>query len=340
MAKGGMPQQGGFGGGFGMPQQQGFGGFGGFGGGFGMPQQQQGFGGYGGGFGGGYQPSRQRFNQMPQQQQGFGDTFARTMPPQQQGLGGGLGSFFGRQGFNMPQRPMTYPMAPQQQQANQMMQPSGGRMVGPDPIMQQQQAQERERLRQQGITPIDPNDPTLVAAGQRYHQLDLENQANYYGQKQQMQPPQAPMTQSQAMAQMPMGGQQNMQNAFQQFQQAQMPMSGQPQSAAPMGMMGNLQGGPQAPLSQDQMQQRAQWMARVRQEVTPYNAGTPSTSGRYNQPGPQGGSFMQNLGMFGMQPRMPQAPTTQQVGQEDPRMQAMRMMQRMRFDGGGGGYNF
>ena len=129
----GMPQQqqggfggfGGFGGGYGMPQQQqgGFGGFGGFGGGFGMPQQQQGFSGFGGfnqmpqqqqGFGGGYQPSRQRFNQMPQQQ-GFGNTFARTMPPQQ-GFGGGYG---------MPQRRPMYggdtPMAPQQRNPMQPM---------------------------------------------------------------------------------------------------------------------------------------------------------------------------------------------------------------------------
>jgi hypothetical protein len=41
------------------------------------------------------------------------------------------------------------------------------------------------------------------------------------------------------------------------------------------------------------------------------------------------------------QPQMPPNPYAQQVRQEDPRMQAMRMMQRMRFGGGGGGgYNF
>jgi hypothetical protein len=39
------------------------------------------------------------------------------------------------------------------------------------------------------------------------------------------------------------------------------------------------------------------------------------------------------------QQQMPPNPYAQQVRQEDPRMQAMRMMQRMRF-GGGGGYNF
>jgi hypothetical protein len=39
------------------------------------------------------------------------------------------------------------------------------------------------------------------------------------------------------------------------------------------------------------------------------------------------------------QPQMPSNPYSQQMRQEDPRMQAMRNMQRMRF-GGGGGYNF
>lgn len=39
------------------------------------------------------------------------------------------------------------------------------------------------------------------------------------------------------------------------------------------------------------------------------------------------------------QPQMPSNPYAQQMRQEDPRMQAMRNMQRMRF-GGGGGYNF
>jgi hypothetical protein len=38
-------------------------------------------------------------------------------------------------------------------------------------------------------------------------------------------------------------------------------------------------------------------------------------------------------------PQMPANPYAQQTRQEDPRMQAMRMMQRMRF-GGGGGYDF
>jgi hypothetical protein len=43
----------------------------------------------------------------------------------------------------------------------------------------------------------------------------------------------------------------------------------------------------------------------------------------------------------GGQQQMPSNPYAQQVRQEDPRMQAMRMMQRMRFGGGGGGgYNF
>jgi hypothetical protein len=364
MSKGGSPMGGG---GFGGQQQQG-----GFGGGFGMPQQQQG--GFGGGFGGqqgfsgGFQPSRQRFNQMPQQQgfgggfgggfgmpqqqQGFGNTFARTMPPQQgfggfdmfpqqqqqqqrqypalssinstpdlsltarpQGFGSNLGNFLGRQGFNMPQRqqqdmftPQVARMAPEQnltpaQQTDfeqQRLQQNaylsqftptqeeiarntalyggnrnaeggmgGGRMVGSDPIMQQQQAQEREQLRQQGITPIDPNDPTFREVTQKNRQLDLENQANYNRKRmmQEMQQPQA--------------------------QTNQPPASMEDLASALRGMGGGSQPGP-----------------RMQEYVPPKDQRPPN-------------------------------PYAQQVRQEDPRMQAMRMMQRMRFGGGGGGgYNF
>jgi hypothetical protein len=98
-----------------------------------------------------------------------------------------------------PSSDMNAIMAPMQDEINQMrwkqtpvmrslqpMQPSGGRMVGFDPMIQQQRAQEQEQLRQQGITPINPNDPTLMAVAQRNRQLDLENQANY-GQQQQQQ---------------------------------------------------------------------------------------------------------------------------------------------------------
>ena len=302
MSKGGSPMGGGgFGGGFGGQQ--------GFGGGFGG---QQGFGGGFGG-GGGFQPSRQRFNQMPQQQgfgggfgmpqqqQSFGNTFARTMPPQQ-GFGG-----FG--GYGMPQQRPMYggdtPMAPQQrdpmqpmvsfpapqqdftptqqpqqptpepagygammdsyrQQANQMMQPSGGRMVGFDPIMQQQQAQEREQLRQQGITPIDPNDPTFREA------------AN------------------------------NLRNAEKAHWEAAAE-SGKRNDAARAARAN------QPPASMEDL-------ASTLRGMDP----------RVLQP---------NVNRSLSQPQMPSNPYAQQTRQEDPRMQAMRMMQRMRF-GGGGGYNF
>jgi len=45
-----------------------------------------------------------------------------------------------------------------------------------------------------------------------------------------------------------------------------------------------------------------------------------------------------NVNRLPTQPQTPPNPYAQQVRQEDPRMQAMRMMQQMRF--GGGGYNF
>lgn len=315
MAKGGMPQQGGFGGqqggfgggfggqqqgfggGFGMPQQQGFGGFGG---GFGMPQQQQGFGGYGGGFGGGYQPSRQRFNQMPQQQQGFGDTFARTMPPQQQGfggygmpqqmqqqqgfgggfspedvtsfpvtpprqqgLGGGLGSFFGRQGFNTPQQDFG----------------------------QSQLAAQNAALQSMGI----PLSEGGIDAGMgAYNQASAErNMAARAAQANQ------PPASVQDLASLLRGGSQSATPQF--MPPAMEPRLMPPEPPAPENIVqyAQMQGSPTRlnPMKMQQMEEQ-----RLAQ--------------------------------------MPGNPYAQQIRQEDPRMQAMRMMQRMRFGGGGGGYNF
>ena len=73
-------------------------------GGSGMKQQ----GGFGGGFGG---------YGMPQQQQNFGNTYARTLPPQQQ-QGGYQPS---RQRFNQPQQGFN-PMQPQVQAQDPIMQ--------------------------------------------------------------------------------------------------------------------------------------------------------------------------------------------------------------------------
>ena len=106
-------QQGGFGG-YGLPQQQQFGGFGGFGGGYGGQQ----FGGFGGGYG---MPQQQQFGGFGGfsgygQQQGFGNTYARTLPPQQQ-QGGYQPS---RQRFNQPQQQPQQQQQPQPQDFHQM----------------------------------------------------------------------------------------------------------------------------------------------------------------------------------------------------------------------------
>jgi hypothetical protein len=123
-----------------------------------MPQQQQ------GGFGGGFQPSRQRFNQMPQQQMGYGGGFGgqmqgfdggygmpqqRQQPPMLQpgsvsniSAGGLSREYLDRmreaesqpQRLNGPSTDMNAMMDPFRQQANQMMQPAlgqpGGSLVG------------------------------------------------------------------------------------------------------------------------------------------------------------------------------------------------------------------
>jgi hypothetical protein len=197
------PMQGGFGGFGGFnPMQGGFGGFNpmqqrqqqlGFGPGvnnYAAPQQPQGFGSSLGNFFGGFNPMQGGFP-------GSDRVASNPYVPQKFQPGTGL-----RLGIDVP---FTTPIPTQsdapatpapssdmnammdsfRQQANQMMQPSGGRMVGFDPMIQQQRAQEQEQLRQQGITPINPNDPTLMAAAQRNRQLDLENQANYGRQQQQ-----------------------------------------------------------------------------------------------------------------------------------------------------------
>lgn len=311
MAKGGMPQQGGFGGqqgfgggfggqqqgfggGFGLPQQQGFGGFGG---GFGMPQQQQGFGGYGGGFGGGYQPSRQRFSQMPQQQQGFGDTFARTMPPQQQGFGGGLGSFFGGQRFNMPQQGFG----------------------------QSQLAAQNAALQTMGI-PLSEGgmDAGMGAYNQASAERNMAERARFNAAQTQANPA-------------------NLANAYQDMLRGM--GGGQQQAATNATNLYNRIMSENANL--DQMRQNIQPLSMAQQEAAEaakQQQGTQSAGGQMDgssaqqmtRPLPPQQEAPINQVQYA---QMPGNPYAQQIRQEDPRMQAMRMMQRMRF-GGGGGYNF
>jgi hypothetical protein len=198
------------------------------------------------------------------------------------------------QRLNGPSTDMNAMMGSFRQQANQMTQPSGGRMVGFDPMIQQQRAQEQEQLRQQGITPIDPNDRILAAGAinpfsdadmGKYNQISAERN----------------MAEAAARANQPMAPQQAGSDAarlYEQFQSAQGMGKGRPGIDYPMVLPMPPQDNRPA---QTQIPEGAQVsMARPQRLPNPY---------------------------------------AQQVRQEDPRMQAMRMMQRMNF-GGGGGYNF
>lgn len=134
-------------------------------------------------------------------------------------------------------------------------------------------------------------------------------------------PPQQPMTQTtaqlqQPMMQMPMG----MQNAFSQFQQNQRSLNSlQPQSApsmgAPQGMQGNLGGyPPQQPMTQTTAQQ----------QLGGYPPMPTMAQAMAQQP-----MMQMPMGLAQLPPSMPQAPMMQQTRQEDPRMMAMRNMQRV-----------
>jgi hypothetical protein len=300
-------QQQGFGGGYGMPQQQqggfggGFGGQqGGFGGGFGgMPQQQQG--GFGGGFGGGYQPSRQRFNQMPQQQQSYGGGFGGQMGfPQQQQQGFGPDV----NNYASPMRPMrpmvNFPAPQQERQYNQ-----------------QANAVSQNMLQQYGG---DQSNPAYQAAMQAQDQ-QLRGQFGI---------PQPAAAQPGSLAAAPQD--------FSQMREAQaaaLQSRGMPQSD------GGMDAGMGA---YNQMSAERNMAARANQP--PMNAQSLSQmANMLRGMGGTGGGSQSVLGqpggnIIGRGPHeMPPSPYSQQMRQEDPRMQAMRMMQRMNF-GGGGGYNF
>ena len=270
------------------------------GGGFGGQQQQ---GGFGGGFGG------QRFNQMPQQQQGgfggqqggFGNTFARTMPPQQ-GFGGGFD----------PGGIRSTPVRPPRQQG--FGGGIGSFLGGQGFNMPQRHAGEMPRS------------------------------------------PQQDFSQSQAAAQQPNA---DASRAFEEFQAAQRMGQGQP------GFGGSQSVGPQVSPIPPLLQQDPGGFPLEGQRFSQSKAASqaPMDSQSILQMGNMlrgmGGGSQPVLGtpggnlVGGMDPRvlrpnvnrplpqqqMPPNPYAQQVRQEDPRMQAMRMMQRMNF-GGGGGYNF
>jgi hypothetical protein len=330
---GGQQQQGGFGGGFGG--QQGFGGgFGGqqgFGGGFGG--QQGGFGG-----GGGYQPSRQRFNPMqqqqgfgggfggqmqgfgggfgmPQQQQGFGNTFARTMPPQQ-GFGPDVNNY--ARPMRDPMRPMVSFPAPQQ--ANPMQQ-----MGGPQPSQQERQYNQQVNAISQNMLQQyggDQSNPAYQAAMQAQDQ-QLRGQFGI---------PQSVAAQPGSLTAAPQDF-----NQMREAQAAALQSRGMPQS----------EGGLDADMGKyNQISAERNMAARAAQANQPPASMENLASALRGMGGLLGGGSQSVLGqpggnIIGRGPHeMPPAnPYTQQIRQEDPRMQAMRMMQRMNF-GGGGGYNF
>jgi hypothetical protein len=238
-------------------------------------------------------------------------------PPMQNPMQGGFGSF--------------NPMQP--------MQPFGGRMVGFDPMIQQRRAQEQGQLRQQGITPINPNDPTLIAAGQRYGQLDLENQINRGFNP--MQPSNLGGAMADFTAQMNMG--------------TQAPGFGAPQTMqGGLGGLASLGGfGPMPFPMQGGIDPRANTPSGSFNPATGvYTPGTqpmpsmPFPAQPMTQPAPPPQQPM-TYPTAPQQPMtqpvpppqtqipspMPGAPNMQQVRSEAPRMQAARNMQRMR------GYN-
>ena len=299
------------------------------GGGFGGQQQQ---GGFGGGFGG------QRFNQMPQQQGfgggfggqqgGFGNTFARTMPsqqggvgsfdpggirstpvrpPRQQGFGSSLGSFLGGQGFNMPQ-----------QRQQDMFTPQIGRR-GP----------------QQGFGP-DVNNYA------RPMRNPMQQMGGPQPSQQERQYNQQMNAVSQNMLRQYGGDEGN--PAYQAAMQAQdqqlRSQFGIPQTEA--AQPGSLVAGPG---SMNASQAASQVVAQPGGNLL---GGAFFGGGSQPVLGTPGGNLVggmdprmlrPNVNRSLSQPQMPPNPYAQQVRQEDPRMQAMRMMQRMNF-GGGGGYNF
>ena len=265
-----------------------------------MPQ-----GGFGGGFGGqqggGYQPSRQSFGQ----QRGFGGGFGGYGMPQQQQNFGGFGG-----GYGMPQQQQGgfggfgggfggYGM-PQQQMGG------FGGFGGGYGMPQQQMGGFNQMPRQQQES---------GGYGIPQQQQGGYNQMN-----------RTPSLNLDAIRQSGLGDEFGASQAA--AQAATLQSMGMPQQSSMLGGINQMGGGSQSAA----MQQGGSDAARL------YEQFQASQRMGQGQPGP-GGSQSASQSAAPQQATMPGNPYAQQMRQEDPRMQAMRYMQRMNF-GGGGGYNF
>ena len=287
-----------------------------------QPQQPQ------GGFGGGFQPTRQRFNPMPQQGfggfGGFGGGFG--MPQQQQGFGGfgGFGGGYGMPqqgfggfgGFGMPQQQGFggfggfggYGM-PQQQQGfggfgggYGMSQQGGFGQITP----QQMQPMVQPTPPQQQLGQITPEQMRVMSGAPR-----VGGQQN------------SPARQSfeQFIASGgPRGGGAGFFNALQGYQ-----ASPQEEQAANVMQQYRQQQLGQSPM--DQMQPMVQPRApQQAEQAIPQIAGAPLDKAQQYQKEMRQ-RYQQRMGQISGNPY------SQQLGQEDRRMEAMRKLQQMNLGG-------
>ena len=260
----------------------------------GSPMGGGGFGGQQGGFSGGFQPSRQGFNQMPQQQNFGGFDGGYGMPQQQQnfgGFGGGYnmsqqytddGSGYGG-GYGMPQQLQQF-----QQQARQYQQPM------------QQMRQYQQPMQQR-----------------------FQQQARQY-----QQPMQQSMLQ-QSLSNMPQQGGGSSQAAA---QNAYLQSRGMPQSDG--GMDAGMGEYNRVSAERNMAERAAlanQPLGSMEDRVSRLTArGLGDSRSQAEQPMVAHTGMPQDYGM----PQMPPAPNMNQAFPEDQRMQFMRMMQQMNFSGG------
>jgi len=361
-----MPQQQqGFGGGFNPMQQQGFGGFGGgfqpsrqrfnpmqqqqgyggqmqgfggqmqgFGGGFGMPQQQ--------GFGGGYGMLQQRqqdtgaqeaYNQFMQQRRQQGDqTLALNTQLQAAGKRGMLGY-----SPEQMQQSLAAP-APQQQDFSQsqaasqaaalqsmgMRQSEGG--YDADMGAYNQASAERNmaaRAEQANQPPASMETLASTLRGMAGGQLQ-QNPMQQQGMN--------PMQLTEFGRQLPNGGRMDM---SQQPSQQQLDMYNNRMRTAMDNTLQQYGGDQSNPAYQAQMQAQDQQMRSqfgLPQSVAAQPGGNLAGGGQQS-PMDQMQRYQQMMQQMGQRAAMPGNPYAQQISQEDPRMQMMRNMQRMRFGG-------
>lgn len=287
----------------------------------GSPMGGGGFGGQQGGFGGGFGG----------QQGGFG---GYGMPQQQQGFGGFGGGFGGQQGFGggFGGQQGGYGMPPQQQDFggfgggfNQMPQQQRGGFGGGF----QPSRQRFNQMPQQQMGYGGGFGGQMQGFGGGYGMPQRRQQDMFTPQVSRLPPPEQDFGQSQLAAQ----------DAA--MRSLGMPTSNEVDYTDPRrGQSINI-AQPPRPMTQPMPPQQAgSDAARLYEQFQ-------SAQGMGGQPKrSQDDMFTPQPQTFPMEPvrdyDRPQTlpnPYAQQTRQEDPRMQAMRMMQRMRF-GGGGGYDF